>query len=133
MANEIDKLAWLYVKDKRLLGARSIGKDVYYIPGGKREAGESDKDALIREIKEELSVNLIPETIQYVETFKAQAYGKPNGTAIKITCYLAEFTGDLKANAEIAEISWLSHADKIQCSPVTQDIMDWLRAKELIN
>jgi 8-oxo-dGTP diphosphatase len=60
----IDKLAWCCIKDKRLLGARSKGKNIYYIPGGKREEGESDHEALIREIKEELSVDLKPETIQ---------------------------------------------------------------------
>ena len=37
----IDKLGWIYIKNKKLLGVRSKGKDVYYIPGGKRERGET--------------------------------------------------------------------------------------------
>jgi len=65
----IDKLAFLHIKNGRLLLARSQGKDTYYIPGGKREDGETDQAALIREVKEELSVDLQPDTIQYVETF----------------------------------------------------------------
>jgi len=73
----IDKLAWIYVKDKKILTTRSKNKDTYYIPGGKREPGESDEAALIREIQEELSVDIIPETITYVNTFEAQAHGKP--------------------------------------------------------
>jgi len=56
----IDKLAWLTFKDQQLLCARSHGKDIYYIPGGKREPGESDEAALIREIEEELAVTLQP-------------------------------------------------------------------------
>lgn len=83
--SEIDKLAWLYIQNKQLLGARSKGKNTYYIPGGKREAGESDEQALIREIKEELSVDLIPSTIKYAGTFKAQADGKPDGVMVKMT------------------------------------------------
>ena len=51
----IDKLAWLTFKDQQLLCARSHGKHIYYIPGGKREAGESDEAALMREIEEELA------------------------------------------------------------------------------
>ncbi len=56
----IDKLAWLTFKDQQLLCARSHGKHIYYIPGGKREAGESDEAALMREIEEELAVALKP-------------------------------------------------------------------------
>ena len=44
----IDKLAWIYIQDKRILSTRSKGKDTYYIPGGKREAGETDHEALLR-------------------------------------------------------------------------------------
>ena len=73
---EIDKLAWIHIVDRKVLITRSEGKDTYYIPGGKREEGETDQQALIREIKEELSVDLIPEEIEYVETFTAQAHGK---------------------------------------------------------
>lgn len=130
--NEIDKLAWVCIKDKHLLTARSTGKDIFYIPGGKREQGESDAAALIREIKEELLVDLSPATIEYVETFKTQAHDKPAGTTVKVSCYRAEFNGKLQANAEIAEIRWLSFADKEKCSAATQNIMEWLKAKGLI-
>lgn len=30
----IDKLAWIYLKDRRVLSTRSVDKDVYYLPGG---------------------------------------------------------------------------------------------------
>ena len=33
----IDKIALIYVKDKRILCTLSKGKDIYYLPGGKRE------------------------------------------------------------------------------------------------
>jgi len=35
-----------------VLSTRSKGKDTYYLPGGKRESGESDLDTLEREIDE---------------------------------------------------------------------------------
>jgi len=41
--NFIDKLAWIYIKDKKILSTRSQSKDTYYIPGGKREGEETDK------------------------------------------------------------------------------------------
>jgi len=123
----IDKLGWILIDNKRLLGARSKNKDIYYIPGGKREPGESDEEALIREIKEELSVDLKPESIEYAATFAAQAHGKPAGTMVKITCYFAAFTGEIKPDAEIEQVEWLSYQDRWHCSAITQHIMDWLK------
>jgi len=132
MANEIDKLAWFHLKDKQLLSTRSKGKEALYLPGGKREAGESDTEALLRETKEELTVDLIPETIRYVETFTAQADGKPAGVMVKMTCYQAEFRGELTAAAEIAELIWIDSRDYAKCSPVLKLILDWLVARDLI-
>ena len=42
----IDKLAWIFVKDRKVLSTRSHGKDTHYITGGKREEGESNEQAL---------------------------------------------------------------------------------------
>jgi 8-oxo-dGTP diphosphatase len=125
---EIDKLGWLCVRDRRLLGARSKGRDAFFIPGGKREPGESDQQALVREIQEELSVALRPETLEPAGVFTAQADGKPEGTRVRLTCYFAESSGVLAAAAEIAEIAWLRHADRPRCSPAAQIILDWLRS-----
>ena len=38
----IDKLAWLHIDQRKLLAVRSYGKSLYYIPGGKRDADETD-------------------------------------------------------------------------------------------
>ncbi len=129
----IDKLAWLHIENKKLLCARSKGKETFYSPGGKREAGETDQQALLREIKEELSIDLLPETINHAGTFKAQAHGKPKGTMVKMTCYYGEYTGNITPAAEIEEIAWLSSADKEKCSVVTHIIMDWLKSDGLID
>jgi 8-oxo-dGTP diphosphatase len=131
--NQIDKLAWLCVKDKQLLLARSRDKDIYYIPGGKREIGESDQAALIREIREELSIDLVPDTIQYAGTFAAAAHDKSDGTLVKLTCYFAEFTGKIQADAEIEEVLWLNHRDKAKGSAATIRVMDWLKSENIIN
>lgn len=130
---EIDKLGWICIKDKKLLVARSKGKDTYYIPGGKREPGENDHTALIREITEELSVNLIPETIKCVRVVNAQADGKLDTLQVKITCYSADYIGTIAANAEIEEAIWISSQDQVKCSLATKLIVDWLRSEGKIN
>ena len=130
--NYIDKLAWIYIKDKKILSTRSRGKDTYYIPGGKRDGEETDQEALIRELKEELTIDLIPETIKHVGTFEAQAHGKPEGTVARMTCYSSDLIGEIKPAAEIEEVVWFTHKDKEKSSPVDKIIFDYLVNKQLI-
>ncbi len=128
----IDKLAFIYIKDKQVLITLSKGKDTWYIPGGKREAGESDEQALIREVKEELLVDLKSETIRHYGTFEAQAHGKPVGTVVRMTCYTAEFDGALGASSEIEKFDFFTYSQKHLASPVDHLIFDDLKAKQLI-
>ncbi|MBI4225085.1 MAG: NUDIX domain-containing protein [Candidatus Sungbacteria bacterium] len=130
--NYIDKLAWIYVKDGRILSTRSQGKDTWYIPGGKREGNETDAQALIREIKEELSIDIVPESISLFGTFEAQAHGKPEGTMVRMTCYTSDFTGDIQPAAEIEEYAWFGYEGKEKSSPVDKLIFDDLKMKGLI-
>ena len=96
---EIDKIAFIYVKDGKILSTLSKGKDTYYIPGGKREENETDEETLIRECKEELTIEINKNTIKYYGTFQAQAHGKAEGIIVKMTCYMADFNGNLQANS----------------------------------
>ena len=130
--NYTDKLAWIYIKDKKILSTHSRGKDTYYIPGGKRDGEETDQEALMREMKEELTIDLIPETIKHVGTFEAQAHGKPEGTVVRMTCYSSDFVGEIKPAAEIEEVVWFTHKDKERSSPVDKIIFDYLADKQLI-
>jgi len=129
----IDKLAWLHIVDRKLLITRSVGKDTFYIPGGKREEGESDIEALVREVKEELSVDLISGQAEYINTFEAQAHGKAEGVIVKMTCYSGPYEGEIAPDSEIEEVTWFTHADKEKSSPVDQIIFDWLKEQNLID
>ena len=46
---------------RKLLVARSKGKALFYISGGKRDKVESDYETLSREIDEELDISVITE------------------------------------------------------------------------
>ena len=129
----IDMVAFLYLQNGKILSTRSKGKDKYYIPGGKREAGESDIETLVREVKEELSVDIIESSAKLYGVFEAQAHGKAEGVIVKMTCYTAEFDGELEADSEIAEIVWLTTADMEAVSPVDKLIFANLKQKGLLN
>jgi 8-oxo-dGTP diphosphatase len=122
----IDKIAWLHLVDGRILSTRSRGKEVHYLPGGKREPGETDEQTLVREIREELTVAIAPSTIEPAGVFEAQADGKGPGVVVRMTCFTAEYRGTLAASSEIEEIAWLGYADRDRVSAVDKLIFDHL-------
>ncbi|AZA78016.1 NUDIX domain-containing protein [Chryseobacterium sp. G0186] len=129
----IDKLAWIELKDKSILSTKSYGKDKYYIPGGKREPGETDEQALAREIWEELNVSIDSKTLHYMGTFEAQAHGHSEGIIVKMTCYSGEYSGELKASSEIEEMKWLTYSDRDKISEVDKIIFDSLHHSNLLD
>ncbi|CAH6820821.1 NUDIX hydrolase [Vibrio chagasii] len=133
MNKVIDKLAWVFIQDGKLLMVRSKGKERFYLPGGKREEGETDEQALLREIKEEISVDLVPDSLKYVETFTGQADGKAEGISVQLTCYVADYTGELSPDAEIEELKFVDVNDREVCSSVALVALDWLEENQFLS
>jgi 8-oxo-dGTP diphosphatase len=128
----IDKVAWIFLKDSRILSTLSKGKTKYYIPGGKRENGETDVECLKREINEELSVELIDQSISYFDTFQAQADSHADGIIVRMRCYFADYRGELCPNNEIDRLEWMTYQDRLRSSAVDQKIFQALLDKGLL-
>jgi 8-oxo-dGTP diphosphatase len=125
----VDTVAWVHLENGRILCARPRGKDVFYSPGGKREGAESDLQTLLREIAEELTVELLPGTVTHVGTYQAvQPPGQPDGVLVRMSCYAARYCGTLAASAEIDELAWFRYADRPRVPAVDQLLFDDLRA-----
>ena len=65
-------------------------------------------------------------------SFTAQADGQANGILVRMTCYEADYEGELNASHEIEEITWLGYKDIDLVSPVDKIIFEHLRSKELL-
>ena len=130
----IDKLALVLVRERKQLVARSRGKSAFFTPGGKREAGESDVQALCRECKEELTVDLKVDTIRPYGIFQAQAHGKPEGTLVRMVCYVADYEGTLAPSEEVEELRWItSNCPHSDLSVTGVMILKDLKARDLID
>ncbi|MFR9795379.1 NUDIX hydrolase [Streptomyces sp. MS06] len=128
MAVLIDTVAWVRVENGRILCARPRGKGVFYIPGGKREGAESDLETLLREVEEELTVLLDPDSALHVGTYEAEAPDLPGGAVVRMSCYTADYRGSLAVSSEIEEMAWFSYADRPLVPPVDRLLFDDLRA-----
>lgn len=51
---------------------------------------------------------------------------------VKMTCYIAKFTGTLKASNEIEELRWLNSSDSKNISEVDKKIFQFLKKEGLL-
>ncbi|GGM79974.1 DNA mismatch repair protein MutT [Terrabacter tumescens] len=129
----VDKIAWVHLVDRRLLVARSFGRELFYVPGGKREPGESDVETLVREIHEELGVRLDPASAVHRVTVEAPADGRPDSRPVRLTCYTADAEGEVAPSREIEELAWVGSADADRVSAANRLVLDHLRDTGLLD
>lgn len=130
----IEKSAWFCVRDKKVLFARSKNNpEVFYLPGGKREEGETDEEALVREIKEETTVDIEIQSIKPATTITHHAHGKPANVSVQLTAFFADYSGELTPSDEIVELAWFDSSDINKVYGVGVKTLHWLKKEDLIN
>lgn len=98
----IVKCAAAIIRDASLLLTRKRGTATFISPGGKPLPGEGYIDCLVREVREELGVDVRGQT--FLGTFKGiSAFEK---VPVEMHVYLTEIQGSPRPCAEIEEILW---------------------------
>lgn len=131
----INTVAYILIKQKRILLVRPKSKNVYYMPGGKLEKGETSIVGLLREVKEELRIELIPKSIAYYGTLKDQAYGKEKGIEVSIECYTGKYDGEPTPTSEIEEVRYFTSKEYLnmeETAPAVRLIVKSLKNEKLI-
>ncbi|MEV0048865.1 NUDIX domain-containing protein [Saccharopolyspora shandongensis] len=95
--------------DRRLLLVRADYQDAFYLPGGKIDPGETEVQALHREVREELGVDLVG--ADFLGRYVADAVGQGDGVQVELICYAGELDGDPAPAAEIAELAWCTREE----------------------
>lgn len=107
----IKTIAYIYISNYKLLLVKPKKHNVFYMPGGKLEDNEDSITCLVREIKEELNVDLNINSLQFYGQFTAQAYGKPIGLNVEIDCYFGKHLGELLPSNEIEDARFFSNSE----------------------
>jgi 8-oxo-dGTP diphosphatase len=118
----LESVAWLWIRDGLLLAARSHHRDVFYLPGGKLERGETYREALIREVHEEVGIVLEPSSIVELFTIRDVAHGLVN-TRLEMHCFSARGEGEPEASREIAALEWIAVDSIGRCAPAVQQVL----------
>lgn len=88
----------------RLLTVRKTGTHAFMLPGGKPEPGEADTEALARELREELGVEV--QSAELFGRFEAEAANEL-GAVVQSTAFQVRIAGVPVIQAEIAEMLWI--------------------------
>jgi 8-oxo-dGTP pyrophosphatase MutT (NUDIX family) len=122
----MEKVAWVLVRDGRLLVTRNHGRKLFYLPGGRQEPGETHAETLVREVEEELGVRVDTATMRLAGEVTAARDGG-QGT-VRMICYSAEHSGALVPSNEIAEVAWVTVADYDRVTGAEQQVIAQLVA-----
>ena len=87
-----------------LLVSKRTAPDVFYLPGGKPDRGETASDCVRRELREELGTG--PASLTYLETVHAVAALEHMPMAMDV--FLVTLDGTPEPAAEIAFLTWYS-------------------------
>ncbi len=89
---EIEKVAAIMIRDDAFFMVRKVGKDIWTNLGGKPEPGETEEEALRREIREEIHCEAT--IMEKLGDFRAPAVF--DDAIVKLSCYLVELHGDIR-------------------------------------
>ncbi|WP_309226785.1 MULTISPECIES: NUDIX domain-containing protein [unclassified Mycolicibacterium] len=113
----------------RLLVVRKRGTTTFMQPGGKLEPGETPVEALVREVREELGVDVVD--VRELGHHTAVAANEP-GHTVDAELFAVELAGEPAAQAEIEEMVWIDPHDpgNIMLAPLTAEaVFDWVRER----
>jgi 8-oxo-dGTP diphosphatase len=103
----IDKVGAIVIRDKKMLIVREADIDIFFIPGGSREANENDEEALRREMLEETGVQIT--NTRFYRKFTAKA-SRGDGM-VTVKAYFCDVDEEPRPAAEIGEIRWIGRDD----------------------
>lgn len=108
----------------RWLLVRKRGTAAFMQAGGKIEPGEHPRDAVVREVAEELGVVVGPARVRDLGVRDAAAANEP-GHRLEAHVFAVEGVTDAVAAAEIAEAVWVTPAEAalLPLAPLTVDLL----------
>ena len=115
---------------KFLVGRRKIGKQYggkWALVGGKFEAGESAEEALRREVKEELDID-----VEIIRPFTVKEHTYPNGDSFRVHYFICRIVAEPRNITGHDELRWVTPGEFQELDSLETDkaIFSSLQANE---
>ncbi|MBP6888590.1 MAG: NUDIX domain-containing protein [Candidatus Pacebacteria bacterium] len=105
---DIHKAAGILIEDRKFLIARTLGKSFFIAPGGKLEKNETAEGALVRELKEELNIDVGVCDLAPFGTFFASAAGNEDSYLQMDVFMVKDWSGEIIPASEVEEVKWIN-------------------------
>jgi len=116
--------ALISVKNNKMLLVRVRDNTVWYFPGGKIENGETHLQTLVRELDEELNIQMSAEQLHYLGEIVADNHDRTD--TVSVQCYAGKITQKIEPAEEISELKWFDLDDTEFMAPaVIESIKRW--------
>ncbi|GAA4614428.1 NUDIX domain-containing protein [Actinoallomurus liliacearum] len=103
------------------------GEGMWSLPGGRAEAGESDADAVVREVAEETGLRVVPGPL-----VGSVDRAGPGGVTYDIRDYRATVDGGaLRAGDDARDARWVD-AEELAALPTTAGLIETLAAWDVL-
>ncbi len=108
---KIHKIIAIVIKGNKFLMVKKVGKDIWTSLGGRIEEGETEKECLVREIKEEF--NCEAEIVKKLGDFEDNAVF--DDAIVRLSAYLVNLNGHIQLiDAELEEYKFIERNYKKQ-------------------
>lgn len=116
------------VHDGQLLLLQKPRRNWWVAPGGKMESGESIKEAVVREFREETGIYLKNPKIKGIFTMIIKEGDKVVQEWMMFTFFATEFNGENAAETEEGKLAWHKIEDihKLPMAPGDYHIIDYM-------
>ncbi|MDS3979645.1 NUDIX domain-containing protein [Staphylococcus capitis] len=111
------------IKNKKIFLVRTHDNKKYYLPGGKIEENETVDEAILRELKEELSLNVTGDEVVFWKTIQGAAYPDTNKKVLLNCFFLKNSTFNYTIKNEINHAKFVSIYDKETMAPAVINVV----------
>ena len=118
---EVIKVGAVVIRNGRgeVLTVRKNGAELFQLPGGKPEIGETMPQTVIREAAEEVGIRLDPQHLRYLGEFTATAANEPGHDVTGTIFTYPDVVDGFAPHAEIAELKWVDPVPFAEgCAPL---------------
>lgn len=95
-------------RGRLLVVSKNAAPDVFYLPGGKPEPGESAEETLARELREELGVR----PLDLALLGEVEDVAALEGVPMRMTVFTGRLDGRPEPAAELAALGWTDGRDE---------------------